>query len=185
MVLLNTICFCFFLQKNADVLFSSFQKPKQKRHRCRNPNKLDINTLTGEERVPVVNKRNGKKVNTGKENWSLWDVFSQKEMFLIYICVADAWSGFYKSLFHHHQKMPSSHIKKSPWQGAYQIEWKGHKTISSFDIKLIYSVSIFHTILKVLLILYNSYLNFFKIFLLTQSIMLMIMERELFKLFTN
>uniref|UniRef100_A0A8D2ML21 Chromodomain helicase DNA binding protein 7 n=1 Tax=Zonotrichia albicollis TaxID=44394 RepID=A0A8D2ML21_ZONAL len=45
----------------ADVLFSPFQKPKQKRHRCRNPNKLDINTLTGEERVPVVNKRNGKK----------------------------------------------------------------------------------------------------------------------------
>lgn len=67
-------------------------------------------------------------------------IFSQKEMFLIYICVADAWSGFYKSLFHHHQKMPSSHIKKSPWQGAYQIEWKGHKTISSFDIKLIYDV---------------------------------------------
>uniref|UniRef100_A0A8D0DU56 Chromodomain helicase DNA binding protein 7 n=1 Tax=Salvator merianae TaxID=96440 RepID=A0A8D0DU56_SALMN len=47
--------------KFADVLFSPFQKPKQKRHRCRNPNKLDINTLTGEERVPVVNKRNGKK----------------------------------------------------------------------------------------------------------------------------
>uniref|UniRef100_A0A4X2L953 Uncharacterized protein n=1 Tax=Vombatus ursinus TaxID=29139 RepID=A0A4X2L953_VOMUR len=47
--------------KLADVLFSPFQKPKQKRHRCRNPNKLDINTLTGEERVPVVNKRNGKK----------------------------------------------------------------------------------------------------------------------------
>uniref|UniRef100_A0A452IK96 Chromodomain-helicase-DNA-binding protein 7 n=1 Tax=Gopherus agassizii TaxID=38772 RepID=A0A452IK96_9SAUR len=45
-----------------NVLFSPFQKPKQKRHRCRNPNKLDINTLTGEERVPVVNKRNGKKM---------------------------------------------------------------------------------------------------------------------------
>jgi hypothetical protein len=27
---------------------------------------LDINTLTGEERVPVVNKRNGKKVNAGE-----------------------------------------------------------------------------------------------------------------------
>ena len=53
------------------------------------------------------------------------------------------------------------------------------------NIKLIYSVSIFHTILKVLLILDNSHLNFFKIVLLTQSLMLMIMERELFKLFTN
>ncbi|XP_066122284.1 chromodomain-helicase-DNA-binding protein 7 isoform X3 [Saccopteryx bilineata] len=51
-----------YVPKNADLLFSSFQKPKQKRHRCRNPNKLDINTLTGEERVPVVNKRNGKKM---------------------------------------------------------------------------------------------------------------------------
>uniref|UniRef100_A0A8C2DC86 Chromodomain helicase DNA binding protein 7 n=1 Tax=Cyprinus carpio TaxID=7962 RepID=A0A8C2DC86_CYPCA len=36
--------------------------PKQKRHRCRNPNKIDINTLTGEERVPVVNIRNGRKM---------------------------------------------------------------------------------------------------------------------------
>ncbi|XP_027732803.1 chromodomain-helicase-DNA-binding protein 7 isoform X2 [Vombatus ursinus] len=51
-----------YVPKSADVLFSPFQKPKQKRHRCRNPNKLDINTLTGEERVPVVNKRNGKKM---------------------------------------------------------------------------------------------------------------------------
>uniref|UniRef100_A0A671NAG5 Chromodomain-helicase-DNA-binding protein 7-like n=1 Tax=Sinocyclocheilus anshuiensis TaxID=1608454 RepID=A0A671NAG5_9TELE len=40
----------------------SFAKPKQKRHRCRNPNKIDINTLTGEERVPVVNIRNGRKM---------------------------------------------------------------------------------------------------------------------------
>uniref|UniRef100_A0A6I8Q0K5 Chromodomain-helicase-DNA-binding protein 8 n=1 Tax=Xenopus tropicalis TaxID=8364 RepID=A0A6I8Q0K5_XENTR len=51
-----------YVPKTADMLFSHFQKPKQKRHRCRNPNKLDINTLTGDERVPVVNKRNGKKV---------------------------------------------------------------------------------------------------------------------------
>lgn len=35
---------------------------------------------------------------------------------------------------------PLAILKKSPWQGAYQIEWKGHKTISSFDIKLIYDV---------------------------------------------
>ncbi|XP_032875675.1 chromodomain-helicase-DNA-binding protein 7 isoform X2 [Amblyraja radiata] len=48
--------------KSGEVLLSPFQKPKQKRHRCRNPNKLDVNTLTGDERVPVVNKRNGKKM---------------------------------------------------------------------------------------------------------------------------
>uniref|UniRef100_A0AAQ4QGG2 Chromodomain helicase DNA binding protein 7 n=1 Tax=Gasterosteus aculeatus aculeatus TaxID=481459 RepID=A0AAQ4QGG2_GASAC len=42
--------------------FTPFSKPKQKRHRCRNPNKIDINTLTGEERVPVVNRRNGRKM---------------------------------------------------------------------------------------------------------------------------
>ncbi|XP_018079243.1 chromodomain-helicase-DNA-binding protein 7 isoform X2 [Xenopus laevis] len=51
-----------YVPKTADMLFSHFEKPKQKRHRCRNPNKLDINTLTGDERVPVVNKRNGKKM---------------------------------------------------------------------------------------------------------------------------
>uniref|UniRef100_A0A8C4MGP3 Chromodomain helicase DNA binding protein 9 n=1 Tax=Equus asinus asinus TaxID=83772 RepID=A0A8C4MGP3_EQUAS len=37
-------------------------KPKQKRHRCRNPNKLDINSLTGEERVQLINRRNARKV---------------------------------------------------------------------------------------------------------------------------
>uniref|UniRef100_A0AAY4AQT5 DNA helicase n=1 Tax=Denticeps clupeoides TaxID=299321 RepID=A0AAY4AQT5_9TELE len=46
-----------YVPKSEDL--SQFPKPKQKRHRCRNPNKIDINTLTGEERVPVVNRRNG------------------------------------------------------------------------------------------------------------------------------
>uniref|UniRef100_UPI00398E93CE LOW QUALITY PROTEIN: chromodomain-helicase-DNA-binding protein 7-like n=1 Tax=Pristiophorus japonicus TaxID=55135 RepID=UPI00398E93CE len=40
-------------------------RPKQKRHRCRNPHKLDINALTGDERVPVINRRNGKKLGGG------------------------------------------------------------------------------------------------------------------------
>lgn len=61
---LNVPCVVFFvLQKNEDLLLSPFSKPKQKRHRCRNPNKIDINTLTGDERVPVVNRRNGRKVS--------------------------------------------------------------------------------------------------------------------------
>uniref|UniRef100_A0A8C8A3E0 Chromodomain helicase DNA binding protein 9 n=1 Tax=Oryzias sinensis TaxID=183150 RepID=A0A8C8A3E0_9TELE len=34
-------------------------RPKQKRHRCRNPNKIDVNSLTGEERVQIINRRNG------------------------------------------------------------------------------------------------------------------------------
>ncbi|XP_053543116.1 chromodomain-helicase-DNA-binding protein 7 isoform X3 [Ictalurus punctatus] len=46
----------------SEELLTQLGKPKQKRHRCRNPNKIDINTLTGEERVPVVNKRNGRKM---------------------------------------------------------------------------------------------------------------------------
>lgn len=57
------LCGFFVLQKNEDLLLSQFSKPKQKRHRCRNPNKIDINTLTGDERVPVVNRRNGRKVS--------------------------------------------------------------------------------------------------------------------------
>ncbi|MEJ1276225.1 hypothetical protein NN561_007129 [Cricetulus griseus] len=36
-------------------------RPKQKRHRCRNPNKLDVNSLTGEERVQLINRRNARK----------------------------------------------------------------------------------------------------------------------------
>ncbi|PWS21992.1 hypothetical protein DKP78_20700, partial [Enterococcus faecium] len=31
-------------------------RPKQKRHRCRNPNKIDVNSLTGEERVQIINR---------------------------------------------------------------------------------------------------------------------------------
>ncbi|CAL8347108.1 unnamed protein product [Merluccius merluccius] len=50
-----------FTPKSDDAM-SQLSKPKQKRHRCRNPNKIDINTLTGEERVPVVNRRNGRKM---------------------------------------------------------------------------------------------------------------------------
>lgn len=52
-------------------MLSQFSKPKQKRHRCRNPNKIDINTLTGEERVPVVNRRNGRKVSANDSLWLL------------------------------------------------------------------------------------------------------------------
>ncbi|KAL0965969.1 hypothetical protein UPYG_G00288840 [Umbra pygmaea] len=52
-----------YTPKSEEMLLSSqFSKPKQKRHRCRNPNKIDINTLTGDERVPVVNRRNGRKM---------------------------------------------------------------------------------------------------------------------------
>lgn len=37
-------------------------RPKQKRHRCRNPNKIDVNSLTGEERVQIINRRNARKI---------------------------------------------------------------------------------------------------------------------------
>ena len=37
-------------------------KMKKKRHRCPNPNKLDPDNLSGEERVMVVNRKTGKKV---------------------------------------------------------------------------------------------------------------------------
>uniref|UniRef100_A0A8B9MA43 Chromodomain helicase DNA binding protein 9 n=1 Tax=Accipiter nisus TaxID=211598 RepID=A0A8B9MA43_9AVES len=43
-------------------LFLHDGRPKQKRHRCRNPNKLDVNSLTGEERVQLINRRNARKV---------------------------------------------------------------------------------------------------------------------------
>ncbi|XP_039239762.1 chromodomain-helicase-DNA-binding protein 6 isoform X6 [Pipra filicauda] len=36
-------------------------KPKQRRQRCKDPSKLDISSLTGEERVPVVHKGTGRR----------------------------------------------------------------------------------------------------------------------------
>uniref|UniRef100_A0A8C3SVB3 Chromodomain helicase DNA binding protein 6 n=1 Tax=Chelydra serpentina TaxID=8475 RepID=A0A8C3SVB3_CHESE len=44
-------------------LWGSFSdKPKQRRQRCKDPSKLDINSLTGEERVPVVHKGTGRRL---------------------------------------------------------------------------------------------------------------------------
>lgn len=40
------------------------ERPKQRRHRCKDPTKLDINTLTGEERVPVIHRGTGRRVKT-------------------------------------------------------------------------------------------------------------------------
>ncbi|XP_068768115.1 chromodomain-helicase-DNA-binding protein 6 isoform X1 [Struthio camelus] len=37
-------------------------KPKQRRQRCKDPSKLDVNSLTGEERVPVVHKGTGRRL---------------------------------------------------------------------------------------------------------------------------
>uniref|UniRef100_A0A803YPC6 DNA helicase n=1 Tax=Meleagris gallopavo TaxID=9103 RepID=A0A803YPC6_MELGA len=40
----------------------AFDKPKQRRQRCKDPSKLDISALTGEERVPVVHKGTGRRL---------------------------------------------------------------------------------------------------------------------------
>uniref|UniRef100_A0A672UZ96 Chromodomain helicase DNA binding protein 6 n=1 Tax=Strigops habroptila TaxID=2489341 RepID=A0A672UZ96_STRHB len=37
-------------------------KPKQRRQRCKDPSKLDISSLSGEERVPVVHKGTGRRL---------------------------------------------------------------------------------------------------------------------------
>uniref|UniRef100_A0A8C6Y3X1 Chromodomain helicase DNA binding protein 6 n=1 Tax=Naja naja TaxID=35670 RepID=A0A8C6Y3X1_NAJNA len=42
--------------------FNFIEKPKQRRQRCKDPSKLDINSLTGEERVPVVHKGTGRRL---------------------------------------------------------------------------------------------------------------------------
>ncbi|XP_019406287.1 PREDICTED: chromodomain-helicase-DNA-binding protein 6 isoform X3 [Crocodylus porosus] len=38
------------------------EKPKQRRQRCKDPSKLDINSLTGDERVPVVHTGTGRRL---------------------------------------------------------------------------------------------------------------------------
>lgn len=56
---------CLFsptLQSGAGLLHGFVERPKQRRHRCKDPTKLDINSLTGEERVPVVHRGTGRRV---------------------------------------------------------------------------------------------------------------------------
>ncbi|XP_051986264.1 chromodomain-helicase-DNA-binding protein 6-like [Xyrauchen texanus] len=47
---------------SASMLHSFLDRPKQRRHRCKDPTKLDINSLTGEERVPVVHRSTGRRL---------------------------------------------------------------------------------------------------------------------------
>ncbi|XP_049590182.1 chromodomain-helicase-DNA-binding protein 6 isoform X3 [Syngnathus scovelli] len=44
------------------VLHGLVERPKQRRHRCKDPTKLDVNSLTGEERVPVVHRATGRRL---------------------------------------------------------------------------------------------------------------------------
>uniref|UniRef100_A0A8C1Y669 Chromodomain helicase DNA binding protein 6 n=1 Tax=Cyprinus carpio TaxID=7962 RepID=A0A8C1Y669_CYPCA len=48
--------------QNASMLHSFLERPKQRRHRCKDPTKLDVNSLTGEERVPVVHRNTGRRL---------------------------------------------------------------------------------------------------------------------------
>lgn len=52
------------LQSGPSPLPCFVERPKQRRHRCKDPSKLDIKSLTGEERVPVVHRGTGRKVET-------------------------------------------------------------------------------------------------------------------------
>uniref|UniRef100_A0A672PWZ6 Chromodomain helicase DNA binding protein 6 n=1 Tax=Sinocyclocheilus grahami TaxID=75366 RepID=A0A672PWZ6_SINGR len=47
--------------QNANILHSFLERPKQRRHRCKDPSKLDVSSLTGEERVPVVHRNTGRR----------------------------------------------------------------------------------------------------------------------------
>ncbi|XP_008406537.1 chromodomain-helicase-DNA-binding protein 6 isoform X3 [Poecilia reticulata] len=51
-----------FAHSGASLLHGFVERPKQRRHRCKDPTKLDINTLTGEERVPVVHRGTGRRL---------------------------------------------------------------------------------------------------------------------------
>ncbi|XP_056259437.1 chromodomain-helicase-DNA-binding protein 6 isoform X2 [Seriola aureovittata] len=51
-----------FTHSGAGLLHGFVERPKQRRHRCKDPTKLDINSLTGEERVPVVHRGTGRRL---------------------------------------------------------------------------------------------------------------------------
>uniref|UniRef100_A0A672FQI1 Chromodomain helicase DNA binding protein 6 n=1 Tax=Salarias fasciatus TaxID=181472 RepID=A0A672FQI1_SALFA len=50
------------LPSGAGLLHGFVERPKQRRHRCKDPTKLDVNSLTGEERVPVVHRGTGRRL---------------------------------------------------------------------------------------------------------------------------
>uniref|UniRef100_A0AAR2JIB7 DNA helicase n=1 Tax=Pygocentrus nattereri TaxID=42514 RepID=A0AAR2JIB7_PYGNA len=53
----------FFCQsQTAGIMHGFVERPKQRRHRCKDPTKLDVNSLTGEERVPVVHRSTGRRL---------------------------------------------------------------------------------------------------------------------------
>uniref|UniRef100_A0A8C6UCS9 DNA helicase n=1 Tax=Neogobius melanostomus TaxID=47308 RepID=A0A8C6UCS9_9GOBI len=51
-----------FAHVSLDSFILSATRPKQRRHRCKDPTKLDVNSLTGEERVPVVHRGTGRRL---------------------------------------------------------------------------------------------------------------------------
>uniref|UniRef100_A0A8C9T1W7 Chromodomain helicase DNA binding protein 6 n=1 Tax=Scleropages formosus TaxID=113540 RepID=A0A8C9T1W7_SCLFO len=51
-----------FIPQSVGILHSFVDRPKQRRHRCKDPSKLDVNSLTGEERVPVVHRATGRRL---------------------------------------------------------------------------------------------------------------------------
>ncbi|KAI1899918.1 hypothetical protein AGOR_G00066710 [Albula goreensis] len=52
----------FAPSQNVGILHGFVERPKQRRHRCKDPSKLDVNSLTGEERVPVVHRATGRRL---------------------------------------------------------------------------------------------------------------------------
>ncbi|XP_036427480.1 chromodomain-helicase-DNA-binding protein 6 [Colossoma macropomum] len=52
----------FPLSQTAGIMHGFVERPKQRRHRCKDPTKLDVNSLTGEERVPVVHRSTGRRL---------------------------------------------------------------------------------------------------------------------------
>ncbi|XP_024124936.1 chromodomain-helicase-DNA-binding protein 6 isoform X4 [Oryzias melastigma] len=84
----------FAQQSGAVLLHGLVERPKQRRHRCKDPTKLDINSLTGEERVPVVHRGSGRRLGgamapTIKELSRWLDANSE-------YCVAPDWSDVVK-----------------------------------------------------------------------------------------
>uniref|UniRef100_A0A8C9VQN7 Chromodomain helicase DNA binding protein 6 n=1 Tax=Scleropages formosus TaxID=113540 RepID=A0A8C9VQN7_SCLFO len=52
----------YTMEMPVGILHSFVDRPKQRRHRCKDPSKLDVNSLTGEERVPVVHRATGRRL---------------------------------------------------------------------------------------------------------------------------
>lgn len=114
------------------LFFQNFsEKPKQRRQRCKDPSKLDINSLTGEERVPVVHKGTGRRVSGSILTNNVVFGFSQYSFFC-----------FYLTSYHSNQPINQSVHNLDIWSGSSSVHFLLGKEMQILKFVLYFFIKI-------------------------------------------